>query len=288
MGRVSKLPVKSFQHSMKRAAALARLDGYLEDLASGRVDKLLGGFAELPNEIMKIIGIDAILMEEMNEMIKRVKVRAEPLIANLDQEQLKKRVQDKILPDVKRLTQVFEDLGLVAGRTLPEQSLILGVSAFEIYLKDITSEMVAKNPRIEKRFSKEIKSGFNLSRLEAYRDDARRTKGEIAADAIKLEPNRIRLILRRLFDWDGIFVSRDIERKFVRIVATRNLIIHRAGLVDSKYKRLTDYNGRVGHLIVVTRRYSLESLSCLSDLVKLAELRLHPKQRPVPFKALGV
>jgi len=240
---------------------------------------LLGGFTDLPNEMMKILGIGEIFTEEMNETMKRVKARIEPIIANMDQDEMKKKIESKIMPDVKRLAQIFEDLGLVAGRTLPEQALVLGASAFEVYLKDITANIIANSSRIAGRFRQEIKTGFNLARLEAYKNDVKRTKGEIAAETVTLEPNRIRLILRRLIGWDDVFPTKDVERRFVRIVATRNLIIHRAGLIDTKFKRLTGDVALIGEPLDVTRRYSLESLLFLSELAESVELRLHSKMK---------
>ncbi len=277
MVRVSKVPYESYQFNAKRAAALARLDGYLEDIFSGRVKDIFGGFTEFPNEMLKIIGIGDILTEEMNEMMKRVKARAEPIIANQDQAEMRKKLEEKILPDVKRLAQIVEDFGLVAGRTLPEQALVLGASAFEVYLKDITANIVANNSKIASKFREEIKNGLTLARLDAYRNDVKRTKGEIAAETVQLEPNRIRLILKRLIGWNEIFVSKDAERRFVRIIAIRNLIIHRAGQVDTKFKRITKHPGPVDQALEINRAYSLESLTFLTELVELVESNLHPK-----------
>ncbi|MBI2183336.1 MAG: hypothetical protein HYU39_00090 [Thaumarchaeota archaeon] len=212
------------------------------------------------------MGIDKIMNEEMTNMQRRVEERLAPKFAALNKEKIEKDLQKLLMPDMKRWVKVFKDLGLVVGQTLPEQALVLGVSAFEVYMRELTSVIVANNPLVAERFNEEIKAGFTLGILAEYRDDAKRTKGEVVADTIKLDPNRLKLVLKRMIGWEQLFPDQESERFFVRIIESRNLVIHRAGLVDPKFKRVTRYKGSIDHPLKISRKYTIRVLNFLGIL----------------------
>lgn len=66
--RASKLPFRNFQYNIKRAEALARLDGYLEDLLHKKGKDTLQPLFEIPNEMMQALGMDKVMNRIMTEI----------------------------------------------------------------------------------------------------------------------------------------------------------------------------------------------------------------------------
>ena len=59
------------------------------------------------------------------------------------------------------------------------------------------------------------------------------------------------------------------------IFEKRHIIIHRAGTVDPKYKKVTKYKGAIGKQIKISRRYVLRSITILNKLVDRVEVSIH-------------
>ena len=128
-------------------------------------------------------------------------------------EKIGKEMVKRLKPRIKKISEMFQDLGLVMDQTLLEQALVVAVSAFEVYLREAAVSVITLNPRIRKRFHQEIEHGLSLSKLEEYKEDAKRAQGEIVADLVKLDTNRIKNLLKRLIDVENIFGDRQTEEK---------------------------------------------------------------------------
>jgi len=124
---------------------------------------------------------------------------------------------------------MHEDLGLLMDQTLLEQALVIAVSAFEVYLKEIVVSLVTQNKNIRERFCQEINAELSLAKLQEYKEDAKRTQGEIVADRVRLDTNSIKHLLKRLTENQNIFGDAKTERKVNTIFEKRHIIIHRAG-----------------------------------------------------------
>lgn len=278
MVRASKLPFKNFQYNIRRAQALARLDGYLEDILFKEGKGTIGVFVDMTKEFTQSFGMDTVMKKIEETMKAQLKLEYEQKGKEY-YDKIGKEMVKRLKPRVKRIATMFQDLELVMDQTLIEQALIVAVSAFEVYLREITVSIVTLNPSIRKKFHQEIKDAISLSKLEGYKEDAKRTQGEIVADQVKLDTRRIRSLLKRLVGLENIFGDSQTELKVRKIFECRHIVIHRAGLVDPKFKKATRFKGAIDTQVKISRRYILESIGLLEKLVDRIETNIHKETR---------
>jgi hypothetical protein len=277
MVRASKLPFRNFEYNLRRSRALANLDVYLDDLLNNQGNRTIGPILDLRNQVMKETGMD----EVMKRFEKQIEAEAKEQFRGKSKEELDeygKNIVRRIRPQIRKVKEIFEDLNLVMSSTLREQALVLAVSAFEGYVREITSSIVSLNPSVRRRFHKEIEEGLSRRKLEDYREDALRAQGEIVAENVKLEPNAMRSIFRKLVERDDLFSDAETERRYVRILESRHLVIHRAGLVDPKFRRITKHKGPIDQPLEISGRYVSQSINLLGGLANRAELLIHQKK----------
>lgn len=276
MVRASKLPFENFEYNIRRAQALARLDGYLEDILHNEGKRTIGVFLDLSKEVMQSVGMDE-LMKEIEETMQAHFKKELELKGKEHFEKIAKQIAKRLKPRIEKISDMFEDLGLVMDQTLLEQALVVAASAFEVYLREVAVSVITLNPRIRKRFHQEIEHGLNLSRLEGYREDAKRAQGEIVADLVKLDTRRIKRLLKRLIGITNIFGDRQTEEKVRRIFEHRHIVIHRASLIDPKFKRITRHKGAIDRQVEISRRYVLESIRILQKIANRVETAIHER-----------
>jgi hypothetical protein len=250
------------------------LDGYLEDISSNEGKRTIGVFFDMQKELGQLLGIDD-LMKEIEKTIEAHLKKELELKGKEQIEESGKRIFKRLKPWIEKISEMFQDLGLVMDQTLLEQALVMAVSAFEVYLRELAVSIVTLNPGVRKRFTPEIESELSLARLEDYKDDVKRTKGEIVADLVKLEPRRVKSVLRRLIGMEDVFDGRQTEQKVRRILECRHIVIHRDGLIDPKFKKVTKYKGAIDRQIEISRRYVLESIGVLQKVVDRVESTVH-------------
>ena len=272
--RASKLPYKNFENNIRRAEALANLDGYLEDLVNNEGKGTINTLIKIPNEILQVFGFEQI-MEKVTETIKKELEIEIQKKGKKNFEQWGKDYFKQLEPKLQKLKTLVEDLGLLMDQTLLEQALIAAVSAFEFYIREITVSVVRLNSKVRKKFTCEINKAIDLQKLEAYGQDAKRVQGEIVADLIKLDVNKIKLIFAKLLDVQNVFADKKTERKVTRILQRRHLIIHRAGIVDPKYKKITKSRKPIDTQIRISRRIVLNSIKTLRDITKGIETKIN-------------
>jgi len=214
--RASKLPYRNFEYNIRRAEALARLDGYLEDLLYNEGKRTIGAILEVPNEFVQVLGMDRI----MRKIEETMKMELEAEFQHKGKEHYEKIAKDyvkRLKPHLQKITEMFEDLGLLVDQTLLEQALVAAVSAFEVYLKELVASIVALNPKVRKRFYPEISGELGVHKLEEYGQDAKRTQAEIVASLVKLDINTIKSLLGRLQDSINAFADKKTELKVSKI-----------------------------------------------------------------------
>jgi len=276
--RASKLPFRNFQYNIKRAEALARLDGYLEDLLHKKGKGTLQPLFEIPNEMMQALGMDKVMNRIMKEIAKSMKKELQSEFEQKGKEYYERVAQDyvkRLEPRLQKIVEMFEDLGLLMDQTLLEQALVAAVSAFEVYLRELAVSVVMLNPSIRRKFHDEINKMIDAGKLEEYNQDAKRAQGEIVADLFRIDTNKIRSLLKRLIGLENVFVSRQTELKVRKIFETRHIIIHRAGLTDPKFKKVTKFKGRIDKQIKIRRKYVLNSIRVLRELSQKIETHIH-------------
>ena len=270
MVRASKLPLKNFEFNMNRATALARLDGYLEDILHNEGKRTIGALLNVPKELMQTFEIDKLMKECEKKFEEHFKTEYERK-GKQHFENLAKDLARRLKPQIKRISEIFEDLGLLMEQTLLEQALVVAVSAFEVYLKEIVVSLVTLNPNMRKRFHQEIDSELSLAKLQEYKEDAKRTQGEIVADRVRLDTGSIKRLFKRLIENENIFNDFKTERKVQEIFEKRHIVIHRAGAVDPRYKKVTKHKGAIDRQIKIRRGYVLKSIALLREIVNRVE-----------------
>jgi hypothetical protein len=272
--RASKLPYRNFENNIRRAEALANLDGYLEDLVNNEGKGTLNSLTKIPNEMMQVFGFERI-MEKVTETLKK---EMEIEIQNKGKENLEQWGKDyfkKFEPKLLKLVTIVEDLGLLMDQTLLEQALIAAVSAFEFYIREVIVSIIKLNSRVRKKFIPEINKAIDAQKLEAYGNDAKRVQGEIVANLIKLDVNNMKGFFAKLLDVQNVFTDEKTERKVIKILQIRHLIIHRAGVVDPKYKKITKSRKSVDAQIRISRRIVLNFIKTLRNLAKGIESNIN-------------
>jgi len=270
MVRASKLPFENFEYNIRRAQALARLDGYLEDILHKEGKHTIGVLLDMPKELMHSIGMDKFIKDLEKAMEVHFKAEYE-LKGKEHFERIAKDMVKRLKPRIKKIQEIFEDLGLVMDQTLREQALVVAVSAFEVYLREVAVSIISLNTGIRRKFNREIEIELSRAKLEDYKEDAKRTQGEIVADLVKLDTRKIKSLLKRLIGIENVFADRQTEEKVRRILEHRHIVIHRAGLIDPKFKKITKYKGGIDSQITVSRRYVLKSIDVLEELAKRVE-----------------
>ena len=276
--RASKVPFKNFEYNIRRAVALARLDGYLEDILHNEGKRTIGVFLNFPKELMKSFEMDKLMkdIEKTFEAHFKAEIKKK---GKQHFENIAKDLAKRLKPQIEKISEMLQDLGLLMDQTLLEQALIVAVSALEVYLKEIVVSVITLNKRVRERFHQEIEAGLSLAKLREYKEDAKRTQGEIVADRVRLETRPIKSLLKRLTGNQDIFGDAKTERKIRGIFEKRHVIIHRAGSVDPKYKKATKYKGAIDRQIVISRRYVLTSITVLTELVNRIEASIWKKER---------
>jgi hypothetical protein len=280
--RASKLPIRNFEYNTRRAEALARLDGYLEDLLHKEGRGTIGFLFDIPNELVHALGFDHVIDRTLKRIGEEMKIEFEVEFRQRGKEYYEAVAKDyfkRLKPRLQKIVKMFEDLGLVMDQTLLEQALVVAVSAFEVYLQELTASVIMLNPGTRKRFHPEIDRGIKLAKLEEYKLDVKRTQGEIVADLIRLDANSIKSVFSRLLDLQNVFNDKKTESKVCRIFETRNVIIHRAGLTDPKFKKVTKSRGAINTQIRLSRRFVLNSIKVLRYLAQRIETHIRERAR---------
>lgn len=163
MARASKLPFKNFEYNIQRATSLTRLDGYLEDILHNEGKRTIGVFLNFPKELMQLFEIDKLMKEFEKKLEEHFKAQYKRK-GKQHYESIAKGLVTRLKPKIEGISEIFEDLGLLMDQTLLEQALVVAVSAFEVYLKEIVVSIVTLNKNIRKRFHQEIDAGLSLAR----------------------------------------------------------------------------------------------------------------------------
>jgi len=276
--RVCKFAFRNFDYNIRRAEALARLDGYLEDLLYNEGKGTIKPFFKISNGMMQAFGMETVFDKALERVGMEMKKKFEEDVKQKGKEYYERVAKDYVehlKPRLRKAVKMFEDLDLLMDQTLLEQALVVAVTAFEVYLQELAASVIMLNSSIRKRFHTEIDRAIKLAKLEEYRLDAKRTQGEIIADLIRLNTGNIKSILHRLLDLENVFTDKKTEAKVCKIFETRHIIIHQAGFIDPKFKRITKSKSSIDKQITLTRRYVLNSIKTLRQIVERIENHAH-------------
>ena len=228
----------------------------------------------IPDELTKAFGVDRM----MERVLEGMKAEFEAALKQKGEDYYKRIGGDlvkRLKPRLQQIVTMFEDLGLLMNQTLREQALIAAVSAFEVYLRELTVSVVLLNPNVRKKFHPEIGKALNVTILEEYGQNAKRAQAEIVADLVKLDINRIESLLKRLINLETVFSDKRTELKVSRIFEVRHVIIHRAGVTDPKFRKVTKSKEAVDRQIKLNRRFVFNSIKALRTIAEKIETQIH-------------
>jgi len=238
--------------------SLGRLMAFIGDLMSSF------GFDEIMNLPQLIEGrISPILEKELGPIIER-------RFSALDQRKIEaaaKELEKKLLPKLEEYQAIAEEIGLVIERVMLEQSLVSAVTALEVYLHDVTIEVVAKNRFLSKRFSKTLQERLTYQDVANAGGDLGLALGMVAADSYDFySPESIAKHLTTLLGEKAPLREPNDRAELARILAFRHLIVHRAGLVDRQFKRRTGYRGNLNEPVAIKREFVERALHCVQTV----------------------
>ncbi|WP_156816166.1 hypothetical protein [Oceanibaculum indicum] len=155
---------------------------------------------------------------------------------------------------------------------LLRQVLVMSWGSFEIFINDVLRESLNRDPSLLNNISnikpyKEIISSRNL--LEGLRDysfDLSKSMGNFLSSIVSLDSiEKMQSAIHSVFE-DKALTKKINDVRLRRIFQQRNLIVHRRGLVDFKYKNRIDDEFVVGEKISFEATYVQDCMALLRDV----------------------
>ncbi len=269
MSRLAKKPLKVFHLNMMKARGLARLQFYLDDFLTTGGERTLKRFQDFMNEMISLMfgfGFD--------EITKAIQPTIEQFFADrfgdLTEEQMQNEgdvLAERLEPHIASMKEFFEEVDLLRSRVLLEQAVVASVTAFEVFVHDITVSGVKLNPFIEVRFFQELGEKVEYKTLRDAGYEGREAIGLAVARTIQFgDPGRIRQHFKRMLDRDIILDTSKDRKELRRILAYRNLIAHRSGIVDQKFREQTGYPGQTGEPVRISKNLVERWIDLLSRI----------------------
>jgi len=82
-----------------------------------------------------------------------------------------------------------------------------------------------------------------------------------------------------LLNIENVFNDRKTELKVCKIFEIRHVIIHRAGLTDPRFKKITKSRGAIDRQIRLSRRFVLDSIRIFRHITQRIETHIHERTR---------
>ncbi len=268
MSRISKGPITTFRDNIKVARGFVKLHFYINDLLTTGGDESVGKLMEFTDQLLESLGVGFTSMGEM--ITGHLQSEVETGLVSRGEEGVKQFVDSMrttLRPSLERAVETIEEVKAAVERGLLQQSIVIAVSALEVYLRDVTLEAVSKNRYIEQRFTPQLSEKFDYNHLRRAEHDIRRAVGEAVGESYHFYDSRsVRRHLRTLLNREPRLSSQaDLER-FRSIVAYRNLVAHRAGKIDSVFKKQTGNKGKVGSSVDISQKLVEDAFIFVEDV----------------------
>ncbi|WP_143595017.1 hypothetical protein [Thioclava sp. DLFJ4-1] len=191
-----------------------------------------------------------------DELVREAEISA---IARLSQEWLEPEKRNDFSGlIVKELLSAAEDKDYESGISeLLRQLCIMVWTAFEVLASDVIRLTLNERPHLVMRLaeSKEFKNHFSggalLDGLSNLDFDMSKSIGDYFVSQVNLDSlPKIRSVISRIFD-DGAMDQGLKNPQIYNLNAKRNLIVHRRGVIDEKYKAATSSSQAVGEKLVL-------------------------------------
>jgi len=250
MARVSKEPLRMFSVNIKKARVLAGLQPFFDDIITTGGKKTIGITQEIVFDLLS--DAQGITRKEFEKKISKAMEKA---IKPPNMKKFNQEIENAIKKNqnqFKSLISLFKNIKIAKSRVLLEQSVVIGVTALEVFCQDITISAISQNKFIEKRFYKEIKKNFNYEKLIKMNYASKKAIGMTVVSTYScFDIDELKTHFRRL---TGVFclVDLDHETELKRIMAYRNVIVHQGGIVDYEFKRkIKDATIKIGEPVPI-------------------------------------
>jgi hypothetical protein len=271
LAKVSKIPWRDFDYNLRKARGLMRLQFYAEDLIKTGGKESFGKLLQFYGDMMASFGLEDLFgLPELiqGKIAPTIEKELGPILrarlAKIDETKLKAAAEEmerKILPRIDEFRAIIEEIGLVIERVLLEQALVTAVTALEVYIKDVTLDVVARNRFLERRFTSRLQELFRYNDVTSAEWDLGWAIGTVVAGSYDFyDPKSVARHLKTLMGDGAPLTDSAVQTRLGYILAYRNLIVHQAGLVDAKFRKRTAYKGRLGEPVRIKREFVEEAL----------------------------
>ena len=267
----SKTPWRDFDYNLRKARGLVRLQFYADDLFRTGGKESFGKLTSFLADLMVSFGFEDLLNFEdliRGKVSPIIEKELGPIIAarftTLDEKKLDaaaKEFERRVLPRVEEIRAIIEEIALVVERVLLEQALVTAVTALEVYLKDVTTEVVARNRFLEKRFSRQLHNSLRYRDVTNAGWDSGLAAGKVVGESYDFyDPKSVAKHLRTLLGEKAPLRDTREQSEFARILAYRHLIVHRAGIVSRQFRQQTGYRGSLDEPVAIRREFVEQGL----------------------------
>lgn len=262
MTRVSRQHISTFKENVKIARGFMKLRYYITDLLETGGGKSVGQLTEWADQMMETIGFG---FKSLSDRIaKDLGSEIQTKIESMGKDGMMvaaKTMADSIRPAAQEIMVTVDEVRAAVERGLLQQSIVIAVSALEVYLHDVTVDVVAKNRYIERRFTSRLEKEFGYRALQRAGEDIRKAFGETVADSYHFyDPKSVRRHLREMLGGESPIESQADLKRLGTIIEYRHLVTHRAGRVDSDFRKKTGYRGKTGESLRVTHKFVDDAL----------------------------
>ena len=279
MVNLSKQAWRVFERNMDKSRGLLKMQFYADDLIRTGGKESIGKLSDFLVDMLSTFGLghytsmEDMIEKELGPMIERELVpKFEARIADITEEELEAKGEKWLAENeelFEKLKKDFAQLMLVVENVLLEQALVTAVTALEVYVRDVTEEVLAKNVFMQRRFTTELHNNLDFDAVLESRRNLGLAIGKVAAGSYRFnDPKNLRSHIDRLVGKRNPLRNPKNLNAFSDVLAYRHLIVHRGGVVDRKFMKATGYKGRVGNPIKLSYPHVESALVLLNDLAK--------------------
>ncbi len=282
MARITKAALRNFNINIMKARGLIRFQFYAEDFLETGGKESLGKLMAFLGDMMASLGLEdfldfhGLIEGKIAPIVEReLGPILEKRFASIDQERLEraaKELEAKLLPRLKEFRAIVDEILIVVERVMLEQALVAIVTAFEVYLRDVTVDAVAQNKFLRARFTQQLRERLRYEVVAEAGENLALASATVVADSYNFYlPESVTKHLKTLLGpkappWD----LKDQET-FAHILAFRNLIVHRGGIVDRDFKRRTGYKGKLGEPVLMKREFVEQALQFVASIASTTQ-----------------
>ena len=255
-----------FRLYLLRAAALVTLQDFLSEIIKDEEEDAGPDFVDIAENsgIPEVEDISRELKDSFEPISKKIEAKKKSLEKSMEEPDKREKIKkfiNSLLKLLEPLLNLIVSLDMVSKKPLYPEAVVSSVTTFETFLKDSMISLVSDYLEVEKRFTPELKEWVTYEKLKEFDYDREKAIGLIVADKINFyDMEEVDEYFRRAFgkkdkkNW-SIFPSKKSRQKIQNYIHLRHLIVHKGGVVDSKFKRNTQCKDDIGEAYVIESDY---------------------------------